>query len=152
MCRQLGKQLNLSSNSPDQPEGPEETLYLPTSQIVACKRCFYPTMFEDDISWVIRNREDRMIEIVMPISYLFPDVQLMNVNLVEQWRTRTYCPNCGIILGYLDEFINPETDVNGDFANIFSFRSAEQVVILFHKFLYLGTSEDVHNRVHNANP
>lgn len=113
--------------------------------IVACTTCFYPITFEEHILRDIRDENNISFGIVIPFKTLFQKIGILEENLLNQWRTEVFCPNCGLILSFLSPHRNKISLSN--FAKIIHFdNSDEQIVILWTDTLYRGSSLNAYNR------
>lgn len=113
--------------------------------IVACNICYYPITFEEHIVDEIRNENNSSFGIVIPMVKLFKKVKIFGDNPLESWRTEIYCPNCGIILSFLDAHKNYLAESN--FEKIQHYINfGEQIVILWIYPLYRGAAIEAKTR------
>lgn len=112
--------------------------------IVACNTCFYPITFEEHVLHEIRNENNISFGIVIPIKQLFKKVGVIEEDLLDQWRTEVFCPNCGLILSFLSPHRNKISLTN--FAKIIQqINFDEQIVILWTHPLFRGSAKRAYN-------
>lgn len=113
--------------------------------IVACNICFYPITFEENVVDEIRTENNISFGLVILIAKLFRKVNILQNNPLDQWETQVFCPKCGIILSFTNQFINNINERN--FAKVIHYTShGEQIVILQSYLLFRGSSEEAHSR------
>lgn len=116
-------------------------------RIFACGHCFYPVTRESSVE-EIRNENNVVIGLALPTIYLFFGVFCLNENFLEQWRTQVCCSGCGIILTWVDNFVNP--DSHSEFLrNVFSYHNDDELhVILMPSLLVSGTVNEIRSLFH----
>lgn len=123
----------------------EEPISLFTTRFVACSCCYCPITFEDFVVDEIMDDNFETIGFVLFFDELFTDVIVRNQNLVEAWRTKVYCPLCGMILSLSDSVIDPLNPLHSLLlGEIFSYRNEDQVVILMPSFITFGSAMELH--------
>lgn len=136
------------------PMDPEIARVMDLQKLIACKTCVYPIAFLAGIKYLIKNNENRLIGLVLPIADVFTEVQVVDVGLVRQWQNKIYCPCCGVELNFSDRTFRPESDECTRFANIFSYQDGEErerCVILFPAIVTNGTIREIHTRFNHIN-
>lgn len=113
--------------------------------IVACDICYYPITFEEHVIDEIRNENNISFAIVIPIKKLFKKVGICCDDPLEQWQTEVYCPNCGIVLSFLNSHQNDLSVTN--FAKITNYTCFDvQIVILWTHPLFRGSEAEAYSR------
>lgn len=111
--------------------------------IVACNICFYPITLEKYIINEIRDTSNISFGIITPTINLLNEFELYHFDSLEQWRTRVFCPNCGIILSFVNPIWNCQTDEN--FAKIRNYTNNKDIVILWTFALYRGSNREAYS-------
>lgn len=111
--------------------------------IYGCARCYYPIFYEKDIVEEIRSVNNAPIGFALSPINLFFGVDYCNEDPIEQWRTKVYCPDCGLVLSYITDLLDPRIPI--DFMmNVFTYQNMdEQHVILIPPLLRRGTVNDL---------
>lgn len=113
--------------------------------IIACNICYYPITLEKFVLKEIENENNISFGIILPIRKLFSNIGIHNENLVEQWKTVIFCPNCATILSFLNPQLNNLSERN--FEKISSYiNHDEQIAILQTYPLYRGSSVEAYLR------
>lgn len=121
-----------------------------TRLIVACNICFYPITFEEHIVDEIKNENNITFGVVIPIKKLFRWVGVFCENPLEQWRTEVFCPNCGLILSFINPYRHNLTGEN--FSKIYRYINfGEQIVILWFYPLFRGSDAEAYSRFTQIN-
>lgn len=118
--------------------------------IIACNFCFYPITLEQFILRDIRNESNISFGIIIPIRKLFSKIGIYNEHFVEQWKTVIFCPNCGIILSFLNPQLNHLSET--DFGKVSSHIEYDEQIAILHTYsLYRGSSIEAFSRFQQMN-
>lgn len=111
--------------------------------IYSCVRCFHPIFYERDIIEDIRSVINAPIGFAVSAIHLLFGVDYYNEEPIEHWRAKVYCPDCGLVLTFIRDLIDPRIPI--DFmANVFNYRNMdEQHVILIPPLLRRGTVNEL---------
>lgn len=109
-----------------------------TKLIVACDICYYPITFEEHVIDEIRDENNVSFGLVIPIRKLFKNVGIFSDNPLDEWQTRVFCSNCGLILSFLNPHRHRISVSN--FEKVIGYVGLdEQVVILWKTPLFRGS-------------
>lgn len=113
----------------------------PDCRIYACGICHYPIVHEVHVEEI--RGINIAIGLAFPVIRLFPGVFCSNENFLEQWRTRVHCPECGLTLTWIDEFVGPDTHY-GFLEDVFLYHNFDEPhVILMPLLLSSGTISEI---------
>lgn len=109
------------------------------SDIIACDECFYPITFEKHIIDELKDENNISFAFVIPINKLFKKVGVRLESTRNEWQTRVFCPNCGLILS----FFNPCGLSIENFSKIWNYNGSRNEVVIIQTSLLFRGSEDL---------
>lgn len=117
--------------------------------IIACNVCYYPISLEEFVSEKIRDENNITSAIMLPIHKLINRSSIYNENLIEQWKTVIFCPNCAVMQSFLNPELNNISETN--FEKIIAVQTDDQIVILQTCLLYRGSGAEAFSRYQQIN-
>lgn len=107
----------------EKPEG-EDVL------IVTCSTCHYPITLAKHVGFIEDEETLNDVALIIEFNKLHEKIIVTNNDFTNQWQTKIFCPNCGLLLSFPDF-----NEISGDTINEIKnytkyFRTEYQMIFL----------------------